>query len=67
VIGDEVLRLPHNLRELADSAIASRELAQKFPSMGLADQLEELQRGDLFLGSGHEEHYINLDRYVNLG
>ena len=44
VVGDQVLRLPDQLHELADTAIAATELADQLPSQRIAEQPEDLRR-----------------------
>ena len=44
VVGDQVLRLPDELHELADTAIAATELADQLPSQRIAEQPEDLRR-----------------------
>ena len=44
VVGDEVLRLPDELHELADPAIAAPELDDQLPAQRIAEQPEDLRR-----------------------
>ena len=44
VVRDQVLRLPDQLHELADPAIAATELADQLPSQRIAEQREDLRR-----------------------
>ena len=55
VVGDEVLRLPDQLHELADTTIAATELADQLPSQRIAEQPEDLRR----LGRSHVPNYIS--------
>ena len=44
VVGDQVLRLPDELHELADPAIAATELADQLPTQRIARAAEDLRR-----------------------
>jgi hypothetical protein len=44
VVGDQVLRLPGELHELADAAIATTELDDQLPSQRIAEQPEDSRR-----------------------
>jgi hypothetical protein len=44
VVRDHVLRLPDELHELADSAIAATELDDQLPPQRIAEQPEDLRR-----------------------
>jgi len=44
VVGDQVLRLPDELHELANSAVAATELDDELPSQRIAEQPEDLRR-----------------------
>ena len=44
VVGDQVLRLPHQLHELTDTAITATELSDQLPSQRIAEQTEDLRR-----------------------
>src|SRR5437763_1394400 len=44
VVGDQVLRLPDDLHELADSAVAPTELDDDLPSQRITEQAEDLRR-----------------------
>ena len=54
VVGDHVLRLPDELHELADTAIAATELDDQLPAQRIAEQSEDLRR----LRRSHVDHYI---------
>jgi len=56
VVRDQVLRLPDQLHELADTAIAATELADQLPSQRIAEQSEDLRR----LRRSHGSNYISL-------
>jgi hypothetical protein len=56
VVGDQVLRLPDQLHELADAAIAATKLADQLPSQRIAEQPEDLRR----LRRSHVKRYISL-------
>ena len=43
MVGDQVLRLPDELHELADPAIAAAELDDQLPSQRIAEQSEDLR------------------------
>ena len=55
VVGHQVLRLPDQLHELADPAVATTELADQLPSQRIAQQPEDLRR----LGRSHS-HTISV-------
>ena len=57
VVGDDVLRLPDELYQLADPTIAATELADQLPAEWFAEQSEDLRRGCRF----HSCYYIRLD------
>ena len=57
VVGDQVLRLPDELHELADTAIAATELADQLPSQRIAEQPEDLRRWR----RSHAAYYISTD------
>ena len=56
VVGDQVLRLPDELHELADTAIAAAELDDQLPSQRIAEQPEDLRP----LCCSHVPSYISL-------
>jgi hypothetical protein len=57
VVRDHVLRLPDELHELADTAIAATELADQLPPKRIAEQPEDLRRLRRF----HHRYYIRSD------
>src|SRR4051794_12726216 len=48
VVGDQVLRLPDEVHELADAPIAATELHDELPSQRIAQQPKDLRRLDRF-------------------
>ena len=58
VVGHHVLRLPEQLHEFADTAIAATELADQLPSQRIAEQSEDLR----WLGTC--EHGNNSIRFI---